>query len=726
MVGRNANYYDAHAHNIDLEQITSDHHNAIILQKLRDNDPELTDLSIDQNVDDDPSIEFAVREGDDLGWLGYFLGGCTTLTELYIRYLSQEKWRTLAFIRELVSNRSIQRLAISTDLGEGFHSLGTLLKSDTFVALEFNPYGHNFLTIDLQCARNIAIMLGEQNQCNHLTSLVFEDIEISGEAMAEIAPVLSAHPQLEKLDLSLSTGVGRLGNMALGRMLEGWKNPKLKELILWYEDDFDDEEGLLALVAGMRNCRNLTSLRLEWDSITTNGCRLLSTLFQSDNFCLKKLNLNYTNIDGHCAAALATALENLFSLKSLSLSRSSIDIDGLRALAPAIASLRLLETLNCSSIGNEGVRAIVGVLANLNSLEELTLSYNSIGNEGATALAAGLMDLRSLKKLDLSHTSIGDEGATALADGLRHLRSLKSLILPNNSIGDDGISALAPALASIQSFEELYLSNNSIGDEGLQALVEGISHCSKLSKLRLDGNRSITALGVVSLSALLRSDNCSLAVLELYFIRIGNDGAAALADGLRGKTLLRELHFSSNQAGITEVGWSAFSKLLCDTSSVNNTYLSNHTLQVTCDWEDEGAPDDVKQLLELNKHPDEHVAIHKILKSHADFDVEPFFEWNLKALPLVVSWFERVITLMNVNDHKWISDESLEAIQSRKLSTMYKFIRGLPHMTTDDGYRSRKNPTKFAFLRRKISLSHLLNGMALRLRVKHAHANRNA
>jgi Ran GTPase-activating protein (RanGAP) involved in mRNA processing and transport len=664
----------------------------------------LKSLWIEHDIEDDGTNEFVVREGDDLGWLGYFIGGNTMLTELHIEYLSQEKWRILAFVRELISNRSIQKLVISTDLGEGFHSLGTLLKSDTFVTLEFNSYGHNFDTIDLQCARNIAIMLGEQNQCNHLTSLVFEDIEISGEAMAEIAPALSAHPQLEKLDLYWSTGVGRLGNVALGRMLGGWKKPNLKELILWYEDDFDGEEGLHALVAGMRNCRNLTSLRLGWNSITTNGCRFLSTLFQSDQFCLKKLKIYCMNTDGYCAAALATGLENLCSLQSLDLAFSSIGDDVLSALAPAIGSLQLLETLNLAdnSIGNDGARALATGLANLNFLEDLNLCGNSIGDEGAGALAAGLMGLCSLKKLDLCGNSIGNEGATALADGLMHLRSLKTLDFAGNSIGHDGISALAPALASLQSLEQLNLAQNLIGDDGLQALVEGISHCSKLSKLYLSGNRSISSLGVVSLSALLRSDGCYLTEISLHGIRIGNDGAAALADGLKGKKL-RELSFNLVSAGLTPVGWSAFSKLLCDTSSVNNAHLSNHTLETIGNWGSRGAPDDVKQLLELNKHPDEHVAIHKILRSHPDFDVESMLQWNLKALPLVVSWFERVITLMNVDEHKWISDESLEEIQSRKLSTMYKFIRGLPHMTTDDDYRSRKNPTKFAFLRRKIS-----------------------
>ncbi len=643
MVERNADYYSTHAPTVNLENVTSSDDNAIILQKLRDNDPDLTRLYIEQEFFEDPSCEFVVTEGDDLGWLGYFLGGNTTLTELHIEYLSEEKWRIIAFIRELVSNRSIQKLRVSTDLGDGFHSLGDLLmKSDTLVSLEFNSTGHNFDTIELQCARNIAIMLGQQNQYNHLTSLMFEDIDISGEAMSEIATALTAHPQLEVLGL-------------------------------WYE--VFDEEVLHALVAGMRNCRNLIKLNLGWNSITTNGCRLLPTLFQSDNYCLKHLRLNIDNIDGYCA----------------------VD-DVLSALAPAIGSLQLLETLSLpyNWIGNDGARALAPGLANLSLLEELTLQYNSIGVEGASALAAGLTDLRSLKKLDLS----------------------------GNFIGNDGISALAPALASIQSFEELYLSNNSIGDDGVQALIEGISHCSKLSKLRLNGNRSITALGVVPLSTLLRSDGCSLTEISLCGIRIGNDGAAALADGLKGKKLI-ELSFNLDSAGLTPAGWSAFSKLLCDTSSVNNTYLSNHTLKTIGNFDNRGAPDDVKQLLALNKHPNEHVAIHKILMSHPDFDVESMLQWNLKALPLIVSWFERVITLVHVDDHDWISEESVEAIQSRKLSTMYKFIRGLPHMTN----RSRKNATKFAFLRRKISnrcLSHLLNGMALRLRVKNAHTNRNA
>ncbi len=61
---------------------------------------------------------------------------------------------------------------------------------------------------------------GQHNQRNHLQSLVFEDMHVSGEAMVAIAPALSAHPQLEKLgmlsrNLSLNMGSVRSTNEGL-------------------------------------------------------------------------------------------------------------------------------------------------------------------------------------------------------------------------------------------------------------------------------------------------------------------------------------------------------------------------------------------------------------------------------------------------------------------------------------------------------------------------------
>ena len=53
-------------------------------------------------------------------------------------------------------------------------------------------------------------------------------------------------------------------------------------------------------------------------------------------------------------------------------------------------------------------------------------------------------------------------------------------------------------------------------------------------------------------------------------------------------------------------------------------------------------PADLAISLSLNEVDDKkQVAIKKILKHHQYFDMQPFFKWDLKVLPLVIDWFER-------------------------------------------------------------------------------------
>jgi hypothetical protein len=214
--------------------------------------------------------------------------------------------------------------------------------------------------------------------------------------------------------------------------------------------------------------------------------------------------------------------------------------------------------------------------------------------------------------------------------------------------------------------------------EQITALFRGIEQNRSITELCIDVDRLGESV-LSSLSALLQSESCSLTSLQLESIPLGDDAAAALADALKGNKSLKS--FTFNLPNLTPAGWSAFSKLLCDTSSVNNTNLSNHSLERlgNLSLRNEGVPGDVRQLLAFNKLTltDKHAAAIKILKFHPDFDVEPFFEWNLKALPLVLSWFERA---------RGMSAESEEEIQKRQLSTMYNFVRGMP-LEAIDGYR---------------------------------------
>ena len=48
--------------------------------------------------DDDEEIVFSIREGDDLGWLGYFIGRNQSLDKLFINFMPEERERVDAFI----------------------------------------------------------------------------------------------------------------------------------------------------------------------------------------------------------------------------------------------------------------------------------------------------------------------------------------------------------------------------------------------------------------------------------------------------------------------------------------------------------------------------------------------------------------------------------------------------------------------------------------------------
>ena len=64
--------------------------------------------------------------------------------------------------------------------------------------------------------------------------------------------------------------------------------------------------------------------------------------------------------------------------------------------------------------------------------------------------------------------------------------------------------------------------------------------------------------------------------------KIEDDIAEVLARGLVGNKMLRRLHLrvdGQEYFPISPAGWNVFSTALCDTSSVNSTYLSNHTVQ---------------------------------------------------------------------------------------------------------------------------------------------------
>ncbi len=275
-----------------------------------------------------------------------------------------------------------------------------------------------------------------------------------------------------------------------------------------------------------------------------------------------------------------------------------------------------------TDLGGVSFRNLSPFLRSNNNLADLQLNFE-VGLEFARSIAFALGEspCKSLTHLVFEECNLSDEGFAEIAAALRIQPQLEELRLEDNNIGSMGCITLGDTLRGwgTSKLKFLGLNINAIDDQGLQALVAGMTNTT-IEELHLSYNM-ITAAGLRSLRTFFQSEGCSLRHLSLHGINFGDEGAVALAEGLMGNKSLLHLDFDPDDSGITDVGWAAFSKLLCDPSSINSTYLSNHTLEMIT-----GAPRDVKNYLTWNKLG--HPAICKILKSHPDLDMEPFFQWT--------------------------------------------------------------------------------------------------
>ena len=174
---------------------------------------------------------------------------------------------------------------------------------------------------------------------------------------------------------------------------------------------------------------------------------------------------------------------------------------------------------------------------------------------------------------------------------------------------------------------------------------------------------------------MLEDPNSNLQTLVLNFNEIGTEGVIAIANGLSNNSKLKKLELKFILGFDESVCAPLFSKLLCNKSTINDTYSSNHTLQ---DLSISGS----EVLLKLNEGTNKrHVAMKKILLYHSDIDMKSLYGWDkeceksLKSLPYVVDWFGRVKEVAGETGSGIVEDTS-----PRKLSAIFQFARDMPLM----------------------------------------------
>jgi len=443
----------------------------------------------------------------------------------------------------------------------------------------------------------------------------------------------------------------------------------------------DDEYNQILYIQKLNDSRiTIQEVECEEDDYTPEGAYDMGWLgyFIGKNNHLKELDLSsFTRADTELIEPLLRGVNNNKSIDKLNFYGTDL-------------------------LGGRVFTMLVPFFTNNDNFVTISTEECVLGEEEARLLALAIGSFNSLTDLTIINADIADEGLVEIITALSMHPNMKGLCLNGNQLQKNGCKALSNLLKySCTEFEHLNLDNNEMDDEGIDALVPALKKSSNLRKLMMNDNPSITTKGWRHLASILEAPNSKLNELYIMGNNIGmasnnikDEVVASFASSLVNNRSFLSMGIYDNNETITEKGWRSLLNLLCDTSSVNSTFLSNHKLAYVTGSTDAS----LKPLLILNCRRDKkEVAMIKILKHHNDFDMTPFFEWEFKVLPLMIGWFERASTIEMPRDYE--AKASLEAnIGRKKLSSIYQFVRGMPDMYVETRLRQELEEIKAARL----------------------------
>jgi len=190
---------------------------------------------------------------------------------------------------------------------------------------------------------------------------------------------------------------------------------------------------------------------------------------------------------------------------------------GCRAIASALnlSRVKALDLRSNPGIGDEGVEAIAGGLYGNTTLDSLELGSVNLGSAGCSALALAI-PFCCLDYLDLNDNNIGDRGAIAIATACASQGRIQRLCVCGNSITHVGAKAIASVLKQ-SKMEYLAMNRNQIGDGGAKALAEAIRGNGDLARLEISNNGIGVQGGLAIAKALRQNKNSSIYSLNLSY-----------------------------------------------------------------------------------------------------------------------------------------------------------------------------------------------------------------
>ena len=360
------------------------------------------------------------------------------------------------------------------------------------------------------------------------------------------------------------------------------------------------------LARALKHNTEALALALEANHIGDEGAEFLGEAL-AENKVLKYLNLNGNMISGAGvvklvdglksnialetlllganreaerdggAEAIVTLLQTHPALKRISLAQFHFSIKQIKAISGAISTSKLehVDFESCK-LGPKATEALVEGLEAHTTLKTLNLGHNEL--KQGVASVGKLLKKNTLKSLSLVnchiHSAKRAESTRLFAEALAENTALEKLDYGNNMVGDEGARHFGEALKRNKALRVLGLHSNSIGDEGLVALAEGIKGHPKLEHLALGFSffTDTQGSGMKALADALRG-NTLLKSLDLMSTEMGDAGAIALA-GVLNSTAIETLNL--RWAGIGEAGTVALAEALKSGTAVKHLTLTQN------------------------------------------------------------------------------------------------------------------------------------------------------
>ena len=438
---------------------------------------------------------------------------------------------------------------------------------------------------------------------------------------------------------------------------------------------------------------NVVSFGIAISRLGKQGWDAVSRSLLISNATLKAISIKYSNReerDHEWSHSFFDGLKGCQSLEKLEygqqLGSGPLAVEQtLTRLASALPCLKLRELdLSNNDINNDVARALSHGISQNKTLEIIRLNSIDATEEALSMMIrACLCSTSSLHTLQLwRNHNITDYVILSLVEALTNNSTLEELDLTScYAVTSSGWLALSPLLGRSSSLYELNLSESTIDDTVITAFVNELRSNGTLERLFLRRCEYVTSTGWITLSPLLGSPNSALRELDVCENNIDDDVVVAFFNEISGNdnSKLKRLGIR-DPLSITDVVETPIRNLLCNTSSIDATWSSNHNLyylgvirseESDQDNEDgdnreDEIADEIIGLLTMNEDEDKkQVARKKVIKHHFSgyFDVNTLIGSNQTLLPRKISWFGR---------------------DSLGQSVVYSIIRTLPELCQHD------------------------------------------